>query len=136
MKLQRQSVRVKEESHSLSGVVIGADGLSRNSQPIQLFGSLLDGFDLESKMPQSVGFRIAGTFWAAFDDKEFQLSIAKLQIDFVILSLRTIVFANYLEAKKIDIKMFGGFIIASDYGDMMNCRKLQIVFPFNALLFA
>ena len=73
MQLQRQSVRVMEEGHLLSGVIIHTDSLTFNSNLCQFFHCLLHTLHAEGKVTQPTGLRAIHTLWRVFLSENLQL---------------------------------------------------------------
>ena len=57
MQFQRQSVRVMEESHLLSGIIVNPNRLTFNTDFCQLIHRLLHAINAERKMTQTTGLR-------------------------------------------------------------------------------
>ncbi len=94
MQFQRQSVRIAEEGHLLSRVVISAYWLCGNPQIIQFSDNFLYIFYRKCKMPQAARFGISHTLWRILNTENLQFSVAKPQIQFRILFICTIVFPD------------------------------------------
>ena len=75
MQLQRQSIRVMEESHLLASVIIHTDWLTFNPDLYQLIHCLLHTLYTESKMTQTAGFRAVHTLRRIFLNENLQLCV-------------------------------------------------------------
>ena len=75
MQLQRQSIRVMEESHLLASVIIHTDWLTFNPDLCQLIHCLLHTLYTESKMAQTTGFRAVHTLRRIFLSENLQLCV-------------------------------------------------------------
>ncbi len=61
MQFQRKAIRIRKEGHFFTGKGVEPDGLTGDSQLLQLRDRLIDIFYAESQMPESAGFRIIGS---------------------------------------------------------------------------
>ena len=127
MQLQRQSIRVVEESHLLAGVIIHADWLAFNSYLRQLPHRLLYAVYIESKVTQTTGFRAVHTLRRVFLSENLQLCVfIDTKIQLPVLSLRTVVFSDdretsvYKGYKQDKIEMRGDRAEMSDFPLYLN----------------
>ena len=75
MQLQRQSVRVMEESHLLAGVIIHTNWLTFNSDLRQLIHCLVHALHVECKVTQTAGLRAIHTLRRILLCKNLQLCV-------------------------------------------------------------
>ena len=75
MQLQRQSIRVVEESHLLASVIIHADWLTFNPDLCQLIHCLLHAINAERKVTQATGLWTVYTLRRIFLSENLQLRV-------------------------------------------------------------
>lgn len=123
MQLQWQSIRVKEERHFLSGIIVGSDRLALDAHLRQRFYLGLDVFHVEGKVAKAAGLRAAGTLGWIFLCENFQLGVlVHPQVQLPVPPCRAIIFPDDLKAQLLNIKALGGLIVGHDNGDMVDGR--------------
>ena len=75
MQFQRQSIRVMEESHLLSGIIVNPNRLTFNAYLRQLIHRLLHTVYAECKVTQPTGLRAVHTLRRVFFCKNLQLCV-------------------------------------------------------------
>ena len=99
MQLQRQSIRVVEESHLLAGVIIHADWLTFNPYLRQLINRLFHAINAKRKVTQPTGLRAVHTLRWVFLSENLQLCVLiDTKIQLPVLALRAVVFSDDREA--------------------------------------
>ena len=120
MQLQRQSIRVVEESHLLAGVIIHADWLTFNPYLRQLIHRLLHALHTKCKVTQPTGLRAVHTLRWVFLSENLQLRVfINTKIQLPVLSLRTVVLSDDRESQLVHIKILCGFVVRYDDCNMM-----------------
>lgn len=120
--LQRQAVRIKEESHLTPVKVVIAQLGMRNLQTVKFLQHFFDICHSEGQMPQ------ASMLWSwqgwslrsFFLDKNFQSQISLADIKENILLVRPMVLIQLLKAQLVHIKLPGLSIIMTDDSYMVN----------------
>ena len=112
MQFQRQPVRVMEESHLLSGIIVNPNWLTFNTDFRQLIHRLLHAINAERKMTQTTGLRPVYTLRRICLSENLQLCLLiDTQIQLPVLALRAIVFSNDRETQLVYIKILICFLI-------------------------
>ena len=120
MQLQRQAIRIVEESHLLAGVIIHADWLTFNPDLCQPIHCLFHAINAERKVTQPTGLRAVHTLrWILFSEN-FQLRVfINTKIQLPILTLWAVVLSDDRESQLVHIKILGGFIVRYNNCNMM-----------------
>ena len=120
MQLQRQSIRVVEESHLLAGIIVNTNRLTFNAYLRQLFHRLLHAIHAERKMTQPTGFRAVHALRRIFLSKNLQFCVLiDTKIQLPVLTLWTLVFSDDREAQLVHIKILCDFVVGYDNCNMM-----------------
>ena len=120
MQLQWQSVRVMEESHLLSGIIVNPNRLTFNAYLRQLIHRLLHALHTKCKVTQATGFRAVHTFRRIFRCKNFQLCVfINTKIQLPIPALRAVVFSDNKETQPVYIEILSRFVVRYDDCNMM-----------------
>ena len=99
MQFQRQSVRVMEESHLLSGIIVNPNRLTFNTDFCQLIHRLLHAINAERKMTQTTGLRPVYTLRRICLSENLQLCLLiDTQIQLPVLALRAVVLSDDRES--------------------------------------
>mgnify|MGYP007065999151 CR=1 FL=1 len=120
MQFQRQSVRVMEESHLLSGIIVNPNRLTFNTDFCQLIHRLLHAINTERKMTQTTGLRPVYTLRRVFLSKNLQFRVfINTKIQLPVLALRAIVFSDDRETQLVYIEILSCFVVRYDDCNMM-----------------
>ena len=112
MQFQRKAVRIREEGHFFTGKGVEPDGLTGDSQLLQLRDRLIDIFYAESQMPESAGFRIIGSLGRIDRREDLQFrGIIDFQVQLPVFFVGTIVLPQNRKTELVNIKVFGNSII-------------------------
>ena len=120
MQFQRQSVRVMEESHLLSCIIVNPNRLTFNTDFCQLIHRLLHAINAERKMAQTTGLRPVYTLRRVFLSENLQFRVfINTQIQLPVLALRAIVFSDDSETQLVYIKILSYFVVRYNDCNMM-----------------
>ena len=120
MQFQRQSVRVMEESHLLSGIIVNPNRLTFYTDFRQLIHRLLHAINAERKMTQTAGLRPVYTLrWICLGENLQLCLLIDTQIQLPVLALRAIVFSDDRETQLVYIKILSGFVVRYNDCNMM-----------------
>ena len=120
MQFQRQPVRVMEESHLLSCIIVNPNRLTFNTDFCQLIHCLLHAINAERKMTQTTGLRSVYTLRRVFFCENLQLCLLiDTQIQLPVFTLRTVVFPDDREPQLVHIKILSCFVVRYDNCNMM-----------------
>ena len=123
MQLQRQAIRVVEESHLLAGVIIHADWLTFNAYFRHLFHRLLHAINAKRKVTQLTGLRAIHTLRWVFLSENLQLRVfIDTKIQLPVLTLRALVFPDDSKAQLVHIELPCGFVVGYDDRDVVYFR--------------
>ena len=93
MQLQRQTTRIMEESHLLSGIIINTNRLTFNAYLRQFIHCLLHALNAERKVTQPTGLRAVHTLRRIFLSENLQLRVfIDTKIQLPVLTLQAVVF--------------------------------------------